>query len=362
MSAPPSGTTVAAGPREAAEAAALPFGVRHFGATLALALVLVLVVLVVGVGAGSTALSPAEVVRALLGQPDQPLHQIVVNDLRLPRVLIAAVAGATLALAGALTQSVTRNPLASPELTGVTAGVAFVSVLWLAYGPGQSPTAGQVPPGPLVPAVATVGGVGAGLVVYWLSRSREGRSDPLRLVLVGVLVSVLVQAATSFVVFLNQGAVGGVLVWYVGSLNARVWVHWAVLWPWALVAVVIALAAAGLVNVLQLGDDAAALLGVRVERARLGLLVLAALLTAGAIAVVGAIGFIGLIGPHIGRRIVGDDARRLLPFVLPVGALLLLGADVIARTATQPREIPAGAVTTFLGALFFVLLVRRGPR
>lgn len=345
------------GTRELVRGAAARFGVQLI---LAVAIVLILVLLAVGLG--SAVISPVEVLRAVLGDPVEPFHDIVVNDLRLPRTLIAAVAGGMLALAGALTQSVTRNALAAPELTGVTAGVAFVSVVWLAYGPGQTPTAGQIPPGPLVPLVATVGGVGAGLLVYVLARPGLRRTDPLRLVLVGVLVSLIIQAGTSFVVFLNQGAVGGVLVWYIGSLNGRVWVHWSVLWPWALVAVALALSSAGAANVLQLGDEPAVSLGMRLERVRLSLLLLASLLTAGAIAVVGAIGFIGLIGPHIGRRIVGEDARRLFPLVVPIGAALLLGADVIARSATRPHQIPAGAVTTFLGALFFVLLLRRGIR
>jgi iron complex transport system permease protein len=166
----------------------------------------------------------------------------------------------------------------------------------------------------------------------------------------------------------NTEALGSILLWLIGSLNGRVWTHWALLWPWALVALPLGLLSAGLANALQLGDEIAGGLGLAIERARAVLLAIAVLLTAGAIAVVGAIGFVGLIGPHLARRLVGEDARRVFPVSVVLSAGLLLGADTLAQLltlnppfATTPYRagLPVGAVTALLGAPFFLYLLRQ---
>ncbi len=341
-----------AGSRSAPSATAEtgPWAGDRFRLAFLAAVALLAGLFVAAVALGSLTLSPGDVLDVLTGRSDNALHDIVVMDLRLPRALVAMVAGAMLGLSGALLQSITRNSLAAPELTGVSAGVILLSVLWLAYGPAGVRT------GRIVPLVAVLGGVAAGLVAYGISR--RGHSDPLRLLLAGVLVSAVLQSATSMVVLVNQGATGGVLIWTIGSLNGRVWSDWALLWPWAGVTVLLALLSAGRANLLQLGDDVAAGLGVRVERSRIVLLIVAVLLTAGALAVVGAIAFIGLIAPHIARQLAGDDARRLFPLTALVGASLLLGADVAARVVTEPIELPTGVATSILGALFFLYLLR----
>lgn len=305
---------------------------------------------VVSLGVGSNWIDPGDVLRTLAGGPTRDLHEVIVTDLRLPRILVAALAGAMLGLAGAMLQTIARNGLAAPELVGVSAGIVLLNVLWVAYGPAGVRT------GRLVPAIALFGGIGAGLVVYGLSR--RGRSDPVRLILVGVLITVILQAATSVVVLLNQGATGGVVIWAVGSLNGRTWTHWATLWPWGAVCIALGLGSAAAANLLQLSDDTAGALGLAREPARGLLLLIAATLTAGAVAVVGAIGFIGLIAPHIARRLVGDDARRLFPTTTVTGALLLLSADTLARGLAGPAPLPTGAITAIMGSLFFLHLLR----
>lgn len=327
------------------------------GAVLLLALLLVL-----HVGIGQVQLAPRAVVAALFNQPEQPFHRQIVWELRLPRGLIAAVTGAMLGLAGALLQVITRNPLAEPGLTGVAPGAVLLAVLWLVLG-GDLAHASYT-----LPMVALVGGMAAGLLVYLLARGRQGRTESIRLTLIGVLLGALLSAVTSLFLLLGSGALGSILTWLIGSLNGRVWVHWQLLWPWALVALPLGLACAGLANSLQLGDEVAAGLGLRVEWTKAGLLGVAALLTAGAVAVVGAVGFIGLLGPHLARRAVGSDARRLFPFSMLLAALLLLGADVIAQgltfhppfeTTSYRAGLPVGAVTALLGAPFFLWLLRR---
>lgn len=345
-------TGTAAAPRDAS--GLRPFAVRHFGVSLTAAAALVAALLVAAATVGSVSLSPSEVWDVVVGRSGDRLHRVVVLELRLPRALVAAVAGGMLGLSGATLQSITRNALAAPELTGVSAGVILLTVVWLAYGPAGTMT------GRIVPLVAFIGGVAAAMLAYALSR--RGASDPLRLILAGVLISAILQSATSLIVLVHQGPTGGVLNWTIGSLNGRTWSHWGVIWPWAAVTVSATLLSASRVNALQLGDDIAVGLGVRAEATRAILLVLSALLAAGALAVVGAIGFVGLIAPHIARQLVADDARRLFPFTLLVGAVVLLGADVAARAVTNPVELPTGVVTTVLGALFFLRLLTSHSR
>jgi iron complex transport system permease protein len=324
------------------------------------ATLLVAVLLVLHLGVGSVALTPGEVLAALLGRPFEESHRQIAVELRLPRGLIAAASGAMLGLAGAILQALLRNPLAEPGLTGVSAGSVLLAVLWLGRG------AGLADPSWTLPAVALLGGLGGGFLVYALSRG--GSVEPARLALTGVVVSAVLGACASLWLLLHQQFLGSILLWLIGSLNGRVWVHWAALWPWALVAIPCGLGCAGLANALHLGEEIAGGLGLRVERDRAMLLFVAAWLTAAAVGVVGAVGFIGLIGPHIARRLVGDDARRVFPLSALVGASVLLGADIVAQGITlyppvalnpQRAGLPVGAVTALLGAPFFLYLVRR---
>jgi len=300
---------------------------------------------------------PARVVDVLTGHPVDTLTYTVVWDLRLPRTLVAVLAGAMLALAGAILQALTGNPLAEPDLTGASTGAVFFAVLWLSrnlvgWDLGT--------PGPELPFIAAAGSLLAGGFVYGLSRARG--SSAARLILTGVLVATILRSLTSLLLLRNQNASGSIVLWIIGSLNGRTWVHWDVLWPWALITIPLGLAGAGLANVLQLGDGIAAGLGLRVERARALLLLGAVLLTAGAVAVVGALGFLGVIAPHITRRLVGDDARRVFPLSAALGAGMLLLADLAARTLTRPAELPVGALLALLGAPFLIYLLRRGGR
>lgn len=323
---------------------------------------LLVLLVVLHLGVGSVSLTPVEVLRAVLEQADQPLHRQIVWELRLPRALIAVVAGALLGLAGALLQAIMRNPLAEPGLTGVSAGGVLVAVLWLTWGGTMAE------PGRTLPIVALAGGLAASGLVVLMARSRSGNTDPMHLILAGILVSAILSSATTFILVRSNQALGSILTWMIGSLNGRVWIHWNILWPWAAFALPVGLLCAGVANALQLGDPIAAGIGVPVERARLALLAVAALLAASAVAVVGAVGFVGLIGPHLTRRLVGDDARCVFPGSVVITAVLLVGADVAAQIitlnppfATTPYRVglPVGAVTALLGAPFFLYLLRR---
>lgn len=332
--------------------------VRFFPAILIGGVVLVLVLLVLHVSIGTADVSPGDVIAVLTGQQVDRVTHIVVWDLRLPRALVAILAGAMLALAGALMQAVTRNPLAEPDLTGASAGGVLFAVLWLSQAMvglnTGDPNAG-------VPFIAMLGSIIAGGAVYFLSRSR-GQTNTVRLILTGVLVNALARSLTSLVLLKNQNAISGILLWIIGSLAGRTWVHWDTIWPWALVTIPLGIACAGLANVLHLGDEVAAGLGLKVERTRAMLLFVAVLLTAGAVSVVGALGFLGLVAPHITRRLVGNDARRVFPLSCLMGASMLLVADIIARSLTRVVELPVGAVMSIIGAPFLIFLLYRGTR
>lgn len=325
---------------------------RYFWPLILLSLVVLFLLVVLHVAFGSVAISPLDVIAALFNRPAVPFERIIVWDLRLPRALIALVAGAMFGLAGAILQCVMRNPLAEPEMTGATSGAVLCAVLWLAQQGGQIDQ-----PGLLLPFVALLGGFAGGCLVYLLSWS--GKNATARLVLTGVLISAVLRSATSIILLLRQEALGSILLWLIGSLNGRVWAHWDVLWPWALVALPLGLACARLANVLQLGDASATGLGLHVSWTRLSLFFIAVLLTAGAVAVVGGITFLGLIAPHIARRIVGADARRLFPFSMLMGAGILLAADTVTQSIAQPLTIPVGAALALLGAPYFLYLIWR---
>ena len=315
---------------------------------------LLLVLLAVHISIGTVQATPAQVLDALLGHPVDRVVRTVVWDLRLPRALIAVLAGAMLALAGALLQATTRNPLAEPELTGASAGGVFVAVLWISqvFGPLRFAA-----PGFELAVMATLGCLAGGTLVFLLSRQRQG--EIARLVLTGVLVATILRSFTSLLLLSHTNTSGAILLWIIGSLNGRTWVHWDVLWPWALLLLPLALLQAGWVNVLGLGDDVARGLGVRVGRVRAALFFTAVLLTAGAVSVVGAVGFVGLVAPHLTRRLVGQDARRLFPLTALCGAALLLVADILARGIVGIIDLPVGAVMALIGAPFLIFLLRQ---
>jgi iron complex transport system permease protein len=272
-----------------------------------------------------------------------------VRDFELPRILIAWLAGGSLAIAGAVIQGVIRNPLASPDIIGVTkgAGLAVVVVL-LAY-----PSAAVS----YLPAAAFVGGVVAMAIVYLLAY-RKG-TTPVRLALVGIAVAATFEAIIRYVMIDKQQAVGTALVWLTGSLaHVDMTTVWEFL-PWVLVLVPLCFAYSLKLDLLGLGDDLASGLGVSVERTRRTALLIAVMLASATVAVMGTIAFIGLIGPHIARRLVGSRHAVLLPASAGIGAVLVLVADAIGRGAHPPVEIPAGMITALIGAPYFVYLLSR---
>lgn len=316
--------------------------------------------LVVGVLAGPVELGVGAVlesVGARVGLPGfstslSPTEEAILWEIRVPRVVLAALVGAMLALAGATYQGVFRNPLADPYLLGVAAGAGLGATIAIAYFPDG--LRGQR----MLPAAAFVGGSIAVMLTYAVGRSARRERDAATLILAGVTVAAFFTAWQTFVQQQNSETLQEVYSWILGNIPSSGWSDVVLILPYVAVAMVVIVALRRVVDVLNLGDDEAASLGVDVKRVRLALVIAATLGTAAAVAVTGLIGFVGIIVPHTIRLLTGVGYRALIPLSVVVGAGFLVLADVIARTALSPAEIPLGVVTAFFGAPFFALVLR----
>jgi iron complex transport system permease protein len=315
-------------------------------------IVLVLALLVAalaGVMIGTLRLSPAEVLHGLVG--DGSLVQVaVVRTLRLPRVVLAALVGAGLGAAGAALQGATRNGLAEPYLLGVSGGAAVGAVLAVAL---------HAPPA-LVPLAGFAGALGAVALTLLVARAAGGQGDARVVLMAGVVVGAFANAAIMVALANAQdNVVRGALWWMMGSASDASWPQVRMLALYVAVGVAVLLAFARAIDVLALGEDTAAGLGVRVARVSLTVYVAAALLAAGTVAAAGLVGFIGLLVPHLVRMAGARTHRTIISSAALAGATLVVLADLVARVARPPAELPLGAVTAIIGVPFFLARLRR---
>lgn len=307
---------------------------------------------------GST-LDAGTALAALAGRADA-LTTAIVLDLRAPRVLIGLAAGACLGVAGAVLQAVLRNPMAAPEVTGVGSGAVLGSVVATVVGGDVASPAGTA-------AVALAGGTLGGAAL-WALAARSG-GDPMRLVVLGVLVSAVLGGTTLVLLTARPQLTGSMTRWLVGSLNGRGWEHWAALWPALAVSLLAGLLLAGVLGLLAVDDDHARAVGLAVSRWRSAVLLVAVVATAASVAAAGLLAFVGLLAPHAARAVAGADHRVLLPLAALTGAGTVAAADVAAQllTAAVPGDagrigVPAGAVTAVFGAAVLIGIVRRRSR
>jgi iron complex transport system permease protein len=314
--------------------------------------------LAVGVLVGPAGLAPGSVLRGLgshlpllgIHSPLGPTESTIVFELRLPRVVLGALVGAMLAVAGGAYQGVFRNPLADPYLLGIAAGAGLAATLVIGYGPAGAGSSS------LLPAAAFAGGAGAVGLTYALGRA--GGRGTTALVLAGVTVAAFLTAIQTFVQQQRSETIRDVYAWLLGQLETAGWRHVWILLPYAAASSAVIVAHRRLIDVLRLGDEEAASLGVHVTRLRLLVIAAATVGTAAAVAVSGLIGFVGIIVPHAIRLLLGGSYRLVLPLSIVVGAGFLVCADVIARTVLAPAELPIGVVTAFFGAPFFAVVLR----
>ncbi len=275
------------------------------------------------------------------------IEQNVIFDIRLPRVVLGGMVGAVLAVAGAAYQGVFRNPLADPYLLGVAAGAGLGATIAFGLNAGSG----------FVASFAFIGGLASVAVTYLLGRSVGGRTTT-SLILAGVAVAAFATAIQTYLLQGNVETLREVYTWILGRLTTVGWSEVRVLSPYAIAATVIIVGARRRLDVLSLGDEEAAGLGVHVARVRWVVVVAATLATAAAVSVSGLIGFVGIIVPHTVRLLFGSSYRVIVPLSLLFGAAFLMASDLAARTLVSPAELPIGVVTAFLGAPFFVLVLR----
>lgn len=307
---------------------------------------------VISIGLGAEHLGVNRVILALIGRGTTS-EELIVGQLRLPRIIAGACAGASLAVSGVLLQAVTRNPIASPAVVGINGGAGLGAVIMVSY--TATAASWSTPVGAFVGALAT------GAIVYLLSR-RNREVNPGRLALVGVAIGGMAMAAIQLVLVLTvfTGDIDVALRWLIGSLWNTSWTNvWQVL-PFTAAGVPLAWLLAGQLDLLGLGDDVPRALGSRLETLKLVVLAVAIGLAASAVAVGGTIAFVGLIAPHVCRRLVGPGHRLLVPATALSGALLVLLADAAGRSLLPPTDIPVGLFTVVIGAPYFLFQLRRG--
>lgn len=309
--------------------------------------VLVVIAFFVGNIVGTMHITVHDVVLAIQGSRETT-EADVVWSIRLPRMILAALVGINLAMAGAILQGVMKNPLADPSIIGISSGAGLFGIAILVVLPQYQA---------FVPIAAFFGAMLAAGIIYLLAW--RGGIEPTRIVLSGVAVSTLFSAGISGVLVFFSDRVHGALTFMNGSLSARSWPEVQTILPYTIIGLALAIIFHQKLNILILGDDVARGLGLNVELTRLGFTVLAALLAASAVSVVGLLGFVGLIVPHSIRLILGNDYKYLFPGTALMGAALVMFSDTFARTVLSPTEIPVGIVMAVIGVPFFLYLLRK---
>ncbi|MBD2073529.1 iron ABC transporter permease [Phormidium sp. FACHB-592] len=322
---------------------------RQVPLVLLLLTVITLAIVILSASYGEYPISPLDVLKTLLGiETGNPDHAFVIYTLRLPRALVALLAGIGLAIPGAILQGLTRNPLAAPDVIGINAGASMAAVSLIVLFPAAPLFA--------IPLSAFAGAAIAATLIYLLAWDRG--SSPIRFILIGVGIAAVASAITSVLMAFGQiNNVTQALIWMTGSVYGRSWEHILLLLPWLGIFVPLALLLSRELNVLHLGDDVARGLGSNVEWQRFLLLLTSVALTGASVATAGTIGFVGLMAPHLARQLVGTASEGLLPTTALLGGLITVLADLLGRSLFSPTELPCGVLTALVGAPYFLYLL-----
>lgn len=305
------------------------------------------VMFLVAVAVGSSRIPLAQVVKVIFGG-GQGNDAIIIKSLRIPRALVAIIVGACLSVSGVLLQAVMKNPLADPGSIGVSAGAGSAAILILLVFPEMTGS---------LPLFAFGGAALACVLIYFMAWS-DG-VDPVRIILSGVAVNAVLGGFNSFLQLQNSDNLSGVLAFMNGSLSGSIWQDVYIMGAYAALGLFLSFLCIKNANALQLGDEMAKNLGVRVNLSRIALSAVAAFLAAATVSCVGMIGFVGLVAPHIARMLVGSDYKALLPTSLLTGSLMVLLADTIGRSIWPGTEIPVGVMMSVFGGPFFLYMLRK---
>lgn len=317
---------------------------------LAITYLILLIIIILAIGIGSVRLSPAEVLQTLTGSGSEQWNTILWN-IRIPRVLLALIIGANLAVSGALLQAVMHNPLADPGLTGVSSGAAVTVLFIMLVMPELSS---------LIPIAAIVGGGIAAAMVYGWAWTKTQGITPIRIILSGVAVNAVFGGVIGLLSILYSDKLPAALSWMNGSLSGKGMDAVLTILPYSAAGWIMAFLCIRQANILRLGEQAAHNLGQNINRVRFTLSFVAVFLASVSVSMVGLVGFVGLIVPHMARMMIGSDYKYSIPFSLALGAVVLIVADTIGRSMFSPLEIPAGIVMAMVGGPYFLYLMRRG--
>jgi iron complex transport system permease protein len=319
--------------------------------TVLLALISLLVLLLIaGLSIGSTMLNPVTVVKELfnIGSGE---YTFIIKTLRLPRIILALLVGSALGVSGLILQGIIRNPLGSPDVLGITGGASFAAVVFITYFTDTLSIK-------WLPMVSITGAGIISILIYLLSWKKG--VTPIRLVLIGIGMAAAMGALTTMMLVLgNTYSTPQAYLWLTGSVYGANWNHVYSMLPWVIIFIPLTLLFTRTANAQELGDQMALGLGVRVQLHRFSLLFISVALAGSAVAFGGGMGFVGLIAPHISRKLVGRSFGSLVPVSAIIGGLTVFLADVVARTAFLPLDLPAGVFVSGIGAPFFIYLLYR---
>ncbi|MCQ6275232.1 iron ABC transporter permease [Bacillus sp. V3B] len=312
-----------------------------------------LLTFIVSTGIGEMKINPLTVIQVFFGGGTE-MEQLVVTSFRLPRIIVALMVGISLAVAGGILQGMVRNPLASPDMLGITGGAAVAVVGFLAFfSDDNNALTVSIKWMPLAAFV------GAGIIAITIYRlAWKNGISPIRLVLIGIGISALMKALTTLMMILGPiYRASQANIWITGTVNGSTWANVHILVPLTVFLIIVALMLARNMNVQELGDEIATGVGSHVQRQRFFLMMISTALIGSSVAFAGGIGFVGLMAPHMARRLVGSSFGALLPVSALIGGILVMVADLIGRTLFSPLEIPAGVFTAGIGAPYFIYLL-----
>ncbi|MET3730050.1 iron complex transport system permease protein [Fictibacillus halophilus] len=328
--------------------------IKRIRVTTIAAILLLIAVFIISVATGFASLTPSELFRTIMGQ-GTPRENLILFEFRLPRIIVAILAGMGLAVSGAILQSITKNPLSDPGILGINAGAGLMVVVYIMFFTVETTSFLYV-----LPLFALFGGMLTAFVIYIMSYIKGEGVEPTRLVLVGVgLAAALYGATLTLSTRLDMEDYSFMANWMAGRIWGDDWTFVLSLLPWILLLIPYTMFKSNVLNTLNLHENVSVGVGVNVSRERISLIMISVALASASVAVSGGIGFVGLMAPHIARSLVGPRHQVFLPVAALVGGILLLAADTIGRVVLDPSGIPAGIIVTIIGAPYFMYLLAR---
>ncbi|MCK6255411.1 iron ABC transporter permease [Fictibacillus sp. KIGAM418] len=328
--------------------------IKKIRMTTIAAIVLLIAMFIISVAAGFASLTPAELFRTIIGQ-GTPRENLILFEFRLPRIVVAILAGMGLAVSGAILQSITKNPLSDPGILGINAGAGLMVVVYIMFFTVETSSSLYI-----LPLFALAGGMATAAVIYSMSYIKGEGVEPTRLVLVGVgLAAALYGATLTLSTRLDMEDYSFMANWMAGRIWGDDWTFVLSLLPWILILIPLTMYKSNVLNMLNFHENVSIGVGVKTGRERIVLILIAVALASASVAVSGGIAFVGLLAPHIARSLVGPRHQAFLPVAALIGSILLLTADTIGRVILDPSGIPAGIIVTIIGAPYFMYLLAK---